>query len=63
MAAMRPPSRAPSAISGANALTTNADGTATLGGTVNAASVTLNDPASLNGGTVTTSGEQTYNGR
>jgi hypothetical protein len=51
-------------VDGAYALTVN--GTATLGGAVGGgtslASVTLNDAANLNGGSVTTTRAQTYNG-
>jgi filamentous hemagglutinin family protein len=49
------------AVNGVNALSTDAPGNTTINQTVNAGSVTLNDAAILNGGTVTTSGSQNYN--
>ncbi len=50
------------AVSGVNALTTDAAGTVVVNNTISASSVALNDAATLNGGTVTTTGNQTYNG-
>jgi hypothetical protein len=49
------------AVSGVGALTTDAAGNTIINQTVSAGSLTLNDPATLNGGTITTSGSQTYN--
>ena len=50
-----------SAVSGVNALTTDAAGNTVVDGTINAASVALNDSVSLNNDITTTAG-QTYNG-
>jgi hypothetical protein len=44
------------------ALVTDAGGSTIFNGVVNIGSVILNDTASLNGGVVTTAGDQTYNG-
>jgi filamentous hemagglutinin family protein len=48
-------------VGGVDALLTDAPGNTVINQVVNAGSVTLNDLAALNGGTVTTSGSQTYN--
>jgi filamentous hemagglutinin family protein len=49
------------AVAGVDALSTDAPGDTVINQTVNAGSLALNDTATLNGGTVTTSGSQTYN--
>ena len=48
-------------VNGVRALTTDSPGSTEINQTVNAGSVTLNDPATLNGMTVTTTGDQDYN--
>ena len=49
------------AVSGVNGLSTDAPGNTVFNSTVSAASVTIDDPLDLNGGSVTTVGNQTYN--
>jgi filamentous hemagglutinin family protein len=49
------------AVNGVDDLVTDAAGNTVINQGVNAASVTLNDPASLNGGAITTAGNQNYN--
>jgi mucin-19 len=50
------------AVSGVRALVSDGGGNTVIQQTINAASVRLDDTANLNGGTVTTSGNQDYNG-
>jgi filamentous hemagglutinin family protein len=50
------------ALSGVNALTAIGSGNLVVNNTVSASSVNDSEPTALNGGTVTTTGTQTYNG-
>src|SRR5258705_9333116 len=49
-----------SSVHGVGALSTDVGGNTVVNNTINAGSVTLADPADLNGGAVTTSAGQTY---
>ena len=50
------------AISGIHMLTSNSGGTTTVAGTISATTVNMVDPVTLDGGSVTTTGTQTYTG-